>query len=165
MNQVIEFFEKLFDSTDWPVKWQYGKWSDFHGWLSITSDLLIAAAYFTITIVIVKYILKKHHLRFRRLHFLFAAFILACGTTHFFGALVFWFPLYRLSALVRFVTAVISWITVFYLIRLLPVLFSLKSQETLEAEILSRKQAEERFKTLLEATPDALIIADKNGKS
>ncbi|MEO6550218.1 MAG: PAS domain S-box protein [Ferruginibacter sp.] len=163
MNQVEVFFKKLFDSADWPARWHCGKWSDFHGWLYIISDLLIWSAYFTIPIVIVNYILKRKGIRFERLYFLFAGFILACGATHFLDAVAFWVPLYRLSALVRFITGVVSWATVFYVVKLLPVLFSLKSQDALEAEIRRRKQAEERFKTLLEAMPDALIIADGNG--
>ena len=163
MNQVIEFFKKLFDSTDWPARWHCGTWTDFHGWLYLISDLLIWSAYFTIPIVILRYTLKKQGIRSERLYLLFAGFILACGATHFLDAVAFWVPLYRLSALVRFITAVIGWATIFYLIKLLPTLFSMKSQAALEAEILQRKQAENRFKILLEATPDALIIANKNG--
>lgn len=146
MNQVIEFFKKLFDTGDWPPRWHCGRWTEFHGWLYIVSDLLIWTAYFTIPIVIISYISKKKEIRFVRLYFLFAAFILACGATHFLDALAFWIPAYRLSALVRLITGVISWVTVFYLVKLLPVVFSLRSQNELEAEIEQRKKAEEKIK-------------------
>lgn len=148
MDQVVDFFKKLFDSSDWPPRWHCGNWTEFHGWLYIISDLLIWSAYFAIPVVIIKYVTRKHHPRFLRLYFLFAAFILACGATHFLDAVAFWLPMYRLSALVRFITGVISWITVFSLIRYLPLAFSLKTQPELEAEIENRDQVEREIKSL-----------------
>ena len=161
MNQVVEFFSRLFDSSDWPPRWHCGKWSGFHGWLYIISDLLVWSAYFAIPLIIIRFITKKHDARFIRLYFMFAAFILACGATHFFDAMTFWFPLYRLNALVRAVTAVISWITVFYLVRLLPQAFSLRSSRELEEEVEQRRKAEEKFRNFLEGAPDSIIIVDE----
>ena len=170
MDQVIEFFKKLFDSSDWPPRWHCGQWSEFHGWLYIISDLLIWSAYFTIPIVIVRYISKRKDIRFAKLYFLFAAFILACGGTHFLDAVAFWIPAYRLNALFRFITAVISWVTVFYIAKYLPVIFSLKSQKELEGEIEQRKRAEERvgesekqIQTIFDAAPDAVIVIEDSG--
>lgn len=137
-----EFFQKLLETSDWPPRWHCGVWTEFHGWLYIISDLLIWAAYFSIPLVILKYIVRKSHTRFFKLYILFAAFILACGGTHFLDAVAFWFPLYRLSALMRFITAVVSWVTVFYLVKYLPVAFSLKSVEELNYEVEQRKKAE-----------------------
>jgi PAS domain S-box-containing protein len=148
MQQILEFFQKLTDSSDWPARWHCGQWTAFHGWLYICSDLMIWSAYFTIPVVILKYIRKKQGIRFIRLYFMFAAFILACGTTHFLDAAFFWVPLYRLNALMLFATGVISWITVFYLVKFLPEAFSLKSQMELEKEITQRKEAEEQVSKL-----------------
>jgi hypothetical protein len=39
---------------------------------------------------------------------LFMAFIFACGLTHLLGALVFWFPIYRLEGGMLWATAIIS---------------------------------------------------------
>jgi PAS domain S-box-containing protein len=148
MEEVLQFFKKLFDSSDWPPRWHCGNWTEFHGWLYILSDLLIWSAYFAIPVVIIRYISRKYDPRFIKLYFLFAAFILACGATHFLDALAFWIPVYRLSALVRFLTAVISWVTVFSLIRYLPVAFSLKTPHELETEIESRELVEREIKIL-----------------
>lgn len=171
MNQIVEFFKKLFDSSDWPPRWHCGRWTEFHGWLYIISDLLIWTAYFTIPVVIIRYISKKQGLRFVRIYFLFAAFILACGATHFLDAIAFWIPAYRLNALVRLITGVISWITVFYLVRMLPTVFSLKTQSELEAEIEQRKKAErqsreseEQAQTIFNAAPDAVIVINDEGR-
>jgi signal transduction histidine kinase len=149
MKQVAEFFRKLFDTSDWPPRWHCGKWSDFHGWLYIISDLLVWSAYFAIPLIIIRYISKKHDARFIRVYFLFAGFILACGATHFLDAVTFWFPVYRINALVRAITGILSWTTVFYLIKVLPLAFTLRSSAELEAEVEQRKKAEEKFRNLL----------------
>ncbi len=135
-----EFFSNIFERDLWPARWNCGYWSDFHGWLYIISDISIWAAYFTIPIIILKYVLqKKHTIRFERAYLWFAAFILACGFTHLLDAGIFWIPMYRLSALLRCVTAVISWLTVYHLIKMLPKAFSLKTAEQLENEVERNK--------------------------
>jgi PAS domain S-box-containing protein len=146
MGQVLDFFRKLFDTSDFPPRWHCGRWSDFHGWLYIISDLSIWAAYFAIPLIIVKFISRRTDARFIRIYFLFAAFILACGSTHLLDALTFWYPFYRFNAVVRFLTAVISWVTVFSLIKILPVASSLKTAGQLESEIEQRKNIEEQLK-------------------
>lgn len=142
MQTVLDFFRKLFDTADWPPRWHCGNWTDFHGWLYIISDLLIWSAYFAIPITILRFISRRHDAKFVRAYFLFAAFILACGSTHLLDAVTFWFPAYRLNALVRFITGVVSWATVFYLIKILPVANSLRSHAELEKEITERKKVE-----------------------
>lgn len=146
MNQVLEFFQKLFDTADWPPRWHCGNWTEFHGWLYIISDLLIWSAYFAIPIFILRFITRKTNLQFTRTYFLFAAFILACGSTHLLDAVTFWFPAYRLNALVRLITGVISWVTVFHLVKLLPTATSLRTNAELESEIDQRKNAEEQLR-------------------
>lgn len=145
MDQVLDFFKKLFDTSDWPPRWHCGNWTDFHGWLYIVSDLLIWSAYFAIPLVILKFISKRVDAKFVRIYFLFAAFILACGSTHLLDAITFWYPAYRLNALVRFFTGVISWVTVFSIIRILPAAMSLRSHAELEREITERKRVEEEL--------------------
>ncbi len=143
MNQVTDFFHKLLDHSDWPPRWHCGRWSDFHGWLYIVSDLLIWSAYFAIPLLIIRYVIKqRQQVRFNSLYFLFAAFILACGITHFFDALMFWIPVYRLSALIRLITGILSWLTVWQLVKLLPVAFNLKTSKELEQEVRLRQEAE-----------------------
>ncbi|MBW7913734.1 MAG: hypothetical protein H3C54_08590 [Taibaiella sp.] len=143
MQEVENFFKSLFKQEDFRAFWQCGNWTDFHGWLYIISDLLVWSAYFVIPLLILAYALKKGNaIRFNSLYFLFASFILLCGATFFVDALMFWVPLYRLSAFVRFITGVVSWITVIAVIRNMPRLFSLRSGAEMQAEIQSRIDVE-----------------------
>src|SRR5882672_10266252 len=135
MKDIKEFFSNLFEKDLWPARWHCGYWSEFHGWLYIFSDLMIWAAYFAIPLIILKYVSKRSGIRFHSAYFWFAAFILACGFTHLLDAIMFWVPVYRFNALTRFITAIISWLTVYNLIKMLPVAFSLKTSEQLEEEV------------------------------
>lgn len=157
MPEISDFIIKLLDASDWPSLWHDGKWTPFHGWLYIISDLLIWSAYFTIPVIIIRYITTRKHQRIR-LYFLFAAFIMACGTAHLLDAVNFWYPAYRLSAVVRAITAIISWVTIFNMIKVLPYYFSLRSPETLEAEVIMRKKAEKELYVKNEQLRNAEII-------
>lgn len=143
MQEVSDFFKGLFRQEGFRPAWQSGKWTDFHGWLYIFSDLLIWSAYFVIPLLILAYAIKKgNHIRFNSLYFLFAAFIILCGITFFVDALMFWKPLYRVNALVRFITGVVSWVTVIVVVKNMPLLFSLRSGAEIQAEIQHRIEIE-----------------------
>lgn len=141
-NQVKEFFSGLFDTSNWPPRWHCGSWTDFHGWLYIISDLVIFAAYFAIPILLYRIVSKRKDMPFLKLFWLFIAFILLCGSTHLLDAIIFWWPAYRLSALVRFLTGLVSIATVVVLYKAWPMINSLRTLKQLEAEIEERKKAE-----------------------
>lgn len=143
MNDIIQFFRNLFSTDLWPPRWHCGTWSNFQGWLYIVSDLTIWAAYFLIPIIILNYFSKKKtKLHFQRGYTLFASFILLCGTTHFLDAMMFWIPMYGFNTLVRFITAVVSMCTAYYLFKILPGAFSQKTNVELEKEIAHRQEIE-----------------------
>jgi len=169
MGQIGEFFSKMLGTENWPPRWESGIWTDFHGWFYIISDLLIGSAYFTIPILLINFITKKKDVPFPKIFWLFAAFILACGTTHLIDALMFWWPAYRLNAFVRFLTAVASWGTIFALYKILPHAFSLKTSGELEklveqhTEELNRSVGSMKF--LANAIPQMIWTAKANGES
>ena len=117
MNQFIEFFSKLLSTSDWPPRWYCGTWSDFHGWLYILSDLTIWLAYMCIPIILLRFVVVKRGVPLRGVFWLFGAFILLCGLTHLVDAVIFWVPAYRISALVRFITGIVSIGTVLAMIK------------------------------------------------
>ncbi|MCE7060879.1 ATP-binding protein [Dyadobacter sp. CY343] len=144
-DQISTFFSSVSNTSDFPARWYCGSWSDFHGWLYILSDIGIGAAYFTIPVLLLVVIRRRNDSPFQRIFLLFIAFILLCGLTHLIDATIFWWPAYRLSALLRLATAIVSIVTVFALYKMLPLISSLRSVRDLECEIVKRKEVEEKL--------------------
>jgi len=141
----MEFFTKLFDTSDFPARWTCGRWTPGHGWLHILSDIGIWSAYFAIPFALAFFLVRRRDLPFRKLLALFLTFILLCGTTHLMEAVIFWWPAYRLAGVVKLLTAVVSWTTVFALIRMAPMILAMRTPEELEQEIVARTDAERRL--------------------
>lgn len=156
MRQVLDFIADLFEYSDFHSLWKNGNWSAFHGWLYIISDLLVSSAYFVIPILIISYIRKQRSkVSFGNIYVLFATFILISGATYFVDALMFWVPVFRVSALIRLFTGVISWITIYYIIKMLPTAFALKSSNEMQEEIDKRIRTENELKLKNERLLDA----------
>lgn len=144
---------------DFPARWSCGRWSDWLGWTHVISDVLIWAAYFAIPVILVYFVGKRKDLPFSYIFPVFGAFILACGTNHLIDAVIFWYPIYRVSAVVKVFTAFISWVAVAVLFDLVPKLMSYPSPEQLRLEVEKRKLAQaalEQKSRLLEQSNQAL---------
>ncbi|MPR32015.1 sensor histidine kinase [Salmonirosea aquatica] len=141
MEEIIEFFSRLGDSSDWPPRWQCGTWSDFHGWLYIISDLMIWLAYMCIPVILLRFIFVKQGVPLKRVFWLFGAFILLCGLTHLVDAFIFWVPVYRISALVRFLAGIVSIATVVALVKYFDDAVGLKTSQEFEHELKYRQKA------------------------
>ena len=141
----MDFLTHLFDTSGFVPRWTCGDWTVGHGWLHILSDLGIWSAYFTIPVLLAYFAKQKKDLPFRSIFLLFAAFILLCGMTHLIDAIIFWWPAYRLSGLLKFLTAIVSWMTVISLIPIIPTVLKMRSPEVLEQEISRRTFAEEQL--------------------
>ncbi len=144
--------QQIFDATDFPPRWRCGNWSESLGWLHIISDMAIFGAYFAIPVVLAYFVLRRKDVPFPRIFWLFALFIMSCGIGHGIEATIFWHPWYRLSGVVKMITAIVSWATVIALIPLLPKALALpglaKVNADLAREIEERKRAEERQRKL-----------------
>lgn len=161
----MEFWSKLLDTSDFNRRWYCGNWSDFHGWLHILSDLGIWAAYYTIPLVLVYFISERKDLPFRRVFLLFGAFILCCGTTHLMEAIIFWYPHYRLAGLIKLATAIVSWVTIFALIKVLPKALAMRSPEELQREIDARIAAEKALQEINNGLEDRVATRTAELKS
>jgi PAS domain S-box-containing protein len=143
---VGEYFTKFFDTADFPPRWYCGNWSEFLGWLHIVSDFATFGAYFAIPIVLIYFARKRDDFPFTKLFWLFGSFIFACGTVHLIEAVIFWSPIYRISGMLKFITAVVSWTTVIALVRCAPDILRLPTlamtNERLRLEIEQRKAIE-----------------------
>ena len=141
MDQIIQFFSRLTDTRDWPARWFCGQWTEFHGWLYIFSDLTIWLAYMAIPLILIRFVTLKKGVPMPSVFLLFGAFILLCGATHLLDAIMFWWPAYRLNALIRFLTGVVSVATVTALIYYFKEAVGLRTSREYERELLFRQQA------------------------
>ena len=146
-------------------------WSAPLMWSYIISDSIIALSYFSIPFALFYFIRKRQDIGFSSVFILFGLFILACGATHVMDVWKLWKPNYWTDVFVREFTAVISLGTAIFLWRLMPKALAIPSpmqlrekNEALVFENRERKQAENRFKRLLEATPDAMVVASDLGE-
>jgi signal transduction histidine kinase/CheY-like chemotaxis protein len=135
----------LFDTSGFPRRWECGAgWAEEPaiGWIHIFSDLAVFASYTAIPLMLLYFVFHKKTGVFLPIFWLFAVFILACGTVHLVEATIFWHPWYRLSAVVKLITAVASVATVGALVPQMPKFLSLRMPQELEHEIAERKRAE-----------------------
>jgi signal transduction histidine kinase len=102
-------------------------------WLNIVSDILIAAAYFTIPLTLIAFVRRRKDLQFHWMFLCFAMFILACGTSHLFEIWTIWFPDYWIAGAIKAVTAMASIPTAILLMKLLPFALALPSPAALAA--------------------------------
>lgn len=121
--------------------------------LHVVSDLLIAAAYFSIPIAILTFIRQRPDLlaEHKWIAGLFSAFILGCGLTHVMGVVVLWYPAYGLEGLIKAFTALASIVTAAVLWPMLPRLLQIPSPTRLaEANQRLEREAAARHEALQE---------------
>ena len=167
----MELFLKLFDPSGFVPRAQCGEWTTGLIWLHNASDFFIWTAYLAIPIVLLFFAYRRRdELPFRQLFWLFGLFILACGTTHLIDIVLFYYPIYRLAGVVKFITAAASWGTVFALISIVPRALAMRTPEALEREIAERRRVEELLdkergflQTLLDNANAGIVACDENG--
>ncbi|RVT39871.1 response regulator [Sphingobium algorifonticola] len=96
-------------------------------WTHVVSDALIALAYFSIPIALIRFIRARRDIQFGGIFWLFAIFIMACGTTHIMAIWTLWNGDYGIEALIKVVTAIASVLTAIVLWPLIPKALALPS--------------------------------------
>jgi len=134
--------------------WQWSLVS-LHG----VSDALIAIAYLFISATLFYAVWRRRETTFRSILLLFAGFILACGVGHFLDTWTLWFPNYRVTGVMKALTALISVVTAIKLWDWLPQLIALRSPQDLErlnqqlsAEMERRQQHQQMLQQVLQGT-------------
>lgn len=146
---MLEFWKSFFSSRSFIPHGHCYLWQTPLVWLHVTSDSLIAIAYFSIPITLIYFINKRKDLPFDWIFAMFGAFIVACGITHIFEVWTLWHPTYWISGAMKAFTALISLSTALLLVDLIPQALALPSpaqlalaNSLLEAEIFERQLAE-----------------------
>ncbi|MEG3436336.1 PAS domain-containing protein [Pannus brasiliensis CCIBt3594] len=110
--------------------------------LHLIADGLIALAYFSIPLLLLYFVRQRKDVPFPSIFWLFAAFIIACGTTHLIAVWTLWHPIYWVSGTIKAITAFVSLYTASELYTVIPKALALRSPEELAAEIRQRERAE-----------------------
>lgn len=109
--------------------------------LHVASDAIVAFAYFMIPLTLLYFLHQKTlKISFNWAIVLFAAFILLCGITHVVGIITVWNPIYYAQGLLKAATALVSILTAFAIIPLVPKLARMRSPEELEEANLRLQQ-------------------------
>jgi signal transduction histidine kinase len=145
---MVEWLQELFLTRGLPPHGYCLLWQPSLIWTHVVSDAVIAAAYFSIPLVLAVFLARRRDIEFGWVVMLFAVFILACGTTHIMSILVLWVPAYGIEGLIKIITAVASLVTAIALWPLLPKFAAIPSPRQLQvvnSEL--RRQADERERT------------------
>ena len=147
-------------------------------WLHVVSDTIIGLSYYAIPIALTYFVWKRPEVDFGWLFWMFAGFIFACGTTHFFDVWTLWHPDYGIQGVVKAITAAISLVTAILMWPVVSRLLQLPSRaqlrganDSLYTQIRERNAAleqfrltEERHRLLMESVaPFAIVMLDRQG--
>ncbi len=151
---MLNFFSSLFGTDFMPHGMCY-LWRPAMLRLHAISDAMIAAAYFIIPVLLVRLVRKRKYLNFGWMFWMFAAFILLCGTTHVLNIVTIWEPVYRFDGLVKLATGIVSLVTAVALFRMVPLILSLPLPQEMAAvnralaqQIAINRKSEERLRLL-----------------
>jgi PAS domain S-box-containing protein len=166
-------FERGFAPHGFCLQWQPGLI-----WLHAGSDIATGLAYYAIPVGLAWLVLRRREVAFGWMFWLFALFILACGTTHFMDVWVLWEPDYGIQGLLKAFTALVSILTAVLLWRIMPRLLAMPTLAQLQrvtAQLTDEtirhgrtveqlRRTEESFQLLVESVRDcAMFMLDTAG--
>src|SRR5881227_3960548 len=131
--------------------------------LHLISDLLIAAAYFTIPFTLVHFVRKRRDLPFNWMFVCFGIFIIACGMTHVMEIITLWKPYYWVSGMVKAITALASVPTAILLIRLVPAAVNFPGPAVLRAANEALIEQTKLLNLIVTSMGDGLLVVDRDG--
>ncbi|CAN5285874.1 hypothetical protein BH10PSE12_BH10PSE12_10440 [soil metagenome] len=143
MGGFFDFFTRTLPPHGYCLLW----WPQLL-WTHVVADALIAIAYFSIPLALIRFIRRRKDMAFGMIFWLFALFITACGATHVMSIWTLWHGDYGAEALVKVLTAIASVITAIILWPLIPRALAIPSSaqlqtanEALAARVVERDDA------------------------
>jgi PAS domain S-box-containing protein len=132
----------------------------FGEWLYVIGYLFIWIACLLIPFLVRRYIFRQLvDPAYVRVYYLFAAFIFFAGLTFLVDAIGVLTPISGIKTITSVITGCITWTTVFYLVKFLPIAFSKKL-----ASRRKHQKNEERFRLLIEEVKNyAIFMIDMDG--
>jgi len=135
-------------------------WNSALLWLHVFSDALIVLSYYIIPLALLYFIRHYKNFPFNKLLFMYAAFIVACGTTHLIAIITVWQPMYWLEGWVKLLTALLSVTTAIVTITLAPkAIADIGYKQQLEDEIIKNS----RIATATFESVQSMYLTDAQG--
>ncbi len=128
-------------------------WNPALLWLHVSSDALIALAYFLIPFALLRIVSKRRDIPYNGVVLCFGLFIVACGLTHVMEIVTLWHPVYWVSGGLKAFTAMVSLVTFVVLIRLTPLILSIPSAKSLQ-------EANHKLNSVMESTTVCMYAVD-----
>jgi len=141
---MLEYLSRLWETSSLAPHGICLLWRPELVWTHVTADAVIGLSYYSIPLALAYFVSHRNDIQFGWVFWAFAAFILACGTTHFFSIWTLWVPSYGTEAMVKVVTAAVSLATAIAIWPLLPQALAIPSTGELRRvnEHLTREVAE-----------------------
>jgi two-component system, sensor histidine kinase and response regulator len=171
---MFEYLRRLFDTSGFVPR---GDSSVEPGWtpelvnMHLLCDLLAASAFFAVFVFIAWQLLRPSNRRIPKRVWLPVLLLAIAGVMHLMDAWQFWWPAYRLSALLKFVVAVVSWGTLLSFVPFMSRSLSGGSWGDFELQISRRETAERQLldakaahQSLIESLPLNLFRKDLEGR-
>jgi PAS domain S-box-containing protein len=127
-------------------------------WTHVVSDVVIGLAYFSIPLALGVLLYRRREVLFGWAVWMFVAFIMLCGVTHFMSVWTLWHADYGVEALIKAATAAVSLATAVALWPLLPRVIALPSTQALETRVGERDEALRR----LEAAMQTMVAMEEH---
>lgn len=128
---VTQTLTEFFSSESFMPHGHCFHWQPEIFWIYLLSDAGIAASYYLIPFALIYFVRKRTDVPFEGIFLWFGAFILLCGTTHLMNIWVLWNPNYGAQAVLKAMTAIVSIVTFFLTVKLLPRALALPSASQL----------------------------------
>jgi PAS domain S-box-containing protein len=129
-------------------------------WTYALADAGIGIAYFSIPVALAVFARRRKDLALRPLLWLFAVFILLCGSTHWMDVVTLWRPAYGIEAVVKMATALVSLFTAAAVWWLMPHAVALPSARQLIEANTALAKSEARHRANFERSPVPLYTVD-----
>ena len=127
-------------------------------WSYVVGDTATGLAYFVIPLVLIRFVRRRRDIVFKPVLWLFAAFILLCGTTRWLELFTIWVPAYHMEAALKLATAGVAVATTVALWRLITQPLALPSPAQMRTSNEALKASEVKLRTYFRDLADGIVV-------